>query len=150
MPVKSVENKVIESGILTGFLTICTIEDIRKRKIHSIWIWSFAGIGIFLYKIQGKLTIQELIGGVGIGILLLLIGKITKESIGYGDGGVLCTTGVYLGFWNNFSLLFWGSVFAAVYAVVLMLFCKKEKSETLPFLPFLLIAYVIKTIKLWL
>lgn len=141
---------MIEGGILAAFLIICTIEDIRKRQIHKIWIWGFAGIGVFLYQIQGKLTLQELIGGVGIGIFLLLIGKITKEAIGYGDGGVLCTTGIYLGFWDNLFLLFWGSVFAAFYAFILILCCKKEKSETLPFLPFLFAAYGMKITKQWL
>ena len=140
---------MIERGVVAGFLTICTIQDVRKRQISMVWVGIFLGLGSCLWIGRRTLTMWEILGGLGVGATLLLVAKVTKEAVGYGDGWVLCTTGIYLGGWENFFLFWWGSVFAAGYAAILAVFGKKTGKTEIPFLPFLLAAHIIKVVCIW-
>lgn len=56
---------------------------------------------------------------------------------------LVTSMGVYLGFWNNLTILWMASVMAAIFGVVACVFFRKEKEESLPFVPFLLVAYLL-------
>ena len=81
-----------------------------------------------------------------IGISLLIISKITAQ-IGAGDGIVFIITGLGLGFWNNFWLLWEGLLLMAAVSLLLLLFQKINWKSKLPFLPFVLGAYIIGFVK---
>ena len=38
--------------------------------------------------------------GIGVGVLFLLVSKVTEEAIGYGDSVAIMILGGYLGFWK--------------------------------------------------
>ncbi len=85
--------------MLLMFLGINTIYDLRFRKIllWSVAAFSITGVcGACLLEQKGLLW--QLQGTIP-GILLLLIGKVTDGGVGYGDGLVVCVTGIYLGLW---------------------------------------------------
>ena len=46
---------------------------------------------------------ESLAGGVSIGAVMLVFSWATRGGIGWGDGLLLCVTGVYLGFLENDS-----------------------------------------------
>ena len=89
------------------------------------------------------LTIPEICGGMLLGVGLLGIAKMTGESLGYGDGLLFLVTGIYLGGWDNCALLMTSLVLAFVFAIIQILVRKKSAKSEIPFVPFVLSAYVL-------
>lgn len=82
------------------------------------------------------------IGGAGIGILFFFISKYTREAIGYGDSWIILLLGIYLGLWDLLWLLSIAFTVTGVLAVFLLAFRKCSRKITIPFVPFLTLAYV--------
>lgn len=75
------------------------------------------------------------------GILLLVLSKITKGAVGQGDGFFFLVSGMYLGFWDNVALLFFGLLICSLWGMGMLIWGmfekKRIKNVQLPFLPFL-------------
>lgn len=132
----------MEAVGLLGLLGICGIEDYRIKRVRIVVINAFAILGVILHLIYQRITWIDMLGGVSVGVVLLIIGYLSKEKIGYGDGLLFVATGVYLGFWNNLILLWLSSTLAGIYGLILMIFKKKRKESEIPLVPFILGAYV--------
>lgn len=115
---------VIFKTILFLWLLVCTIQDIMKQEISLIIILIGFILLFTISIIQGKLLIWDRIGGLALGVILILLNKITRGQIGLGDGLVLSITGISLGFYINSLLLTYGLLCAAIFSVIYM-FVKK-------------------------
>lgn len=135
---------VIFKTILFLWLLVCTIQDIMKQEISLIIILIGFILLFTISIIQGKLLIWDRIGGLALGVILILLNKITRGQIGLGDGLVLSITGISLGFYINSLLLTYGLLCAAIFSVIYM-FVKKisrkkiSRKKTIPFIPFIFI-----------
>ena len=89
-----------------------------------------------------KYTVKELAFGVLIGVALWGISYATAGQIGNGDGQVFVVTGLFIGGINNFTLLFWSTSFCAITAGVLLFAKRVGRKDRIPFVPFVLLAYV--------
>ena len=87
---------MIKSAVFL-LLLINGILDWRKGEISLVSLLSFGAAGIGLNVWLGYQSLLEAAGGAGLGILLLLTAFLTGEAIGFGDGFLLCVTGIYLG-----------------------------------------------------
>lgn len=133
-------------AVILVFLFVCSIWDLRKREI-PVWfciVGAILVLGIQMFK--ADMALGEMTAGIMIGISLLIISKITAQ-IGAGDGIVFIITGLGLGFWNNFWLLWEGLLLMAAVSLLLLLFQKINWKSKLPFLPFVLGAYIIGFVK---
>lgn len=81
--------------------------------------------------------------GILPGIVVWMIGKLSGNRIGSGDGYVIMTLGICLGIWKILSCLLYGTVFCGLTGVILLVMKRKRKEDMLPFLPFLTMGYVI-------
>lgn len=128
--------------ILCAWLLLCSWQDLRRKRINLILI----GIGILTLfictVIQNELTIWNRLTGLSLGILLLGLNPITKGQIGIGDGLIVSTTGLCLGFSKNAVMLAYGLFTSAIFSIILILFCHVNKKKTIPFIPFLFIGYL--------
>ncbi len=83
-----------------------------------------------------------LLAGSMIGILLLLISRLSDGALGSGDGLFFLITGLYLGFWKNLflfcSALILCSMFGLIYVVAGSVQGKDYRKKALPFLLFAL------------
>lgn len=127
-------------------LLVCGLWDWKKTEI-PIWICGVGAFGILgMQAYSNEMAIWEMAAGAAIGLLLLVVGKVTGQ-IGIGDGIVFMITGIGMGFWNNLLLL-WGSLLLmATVSLALILLQKIRWKARLPFLPFVLCAYVIELMK---
>ena len=126
-----------------SMLGICSVQDVRKKQI-SVWIAAvFAVTGIVLYIWKNPFPLPELFGGMALGGILLVLSLLTRESIGTGDGLLLVVTGLYLGFWENLWLILGALALASLGSLVLVVVCKKGRTYEIPFVPFMLISYVV-------
>jgi len=122
------------------FMTIESVFDILYQRLPEKLTWF-----LFLLAVVGKLLLEGSIPGVLVevikgfipGAIMLLGGKVSRESIGYGDGVVLCFLGVIYGAKDTMEILMYGLLAAAAVSVVLLVVRKKNKKTTLPFVPFL-------------
>lgn len=132
-----------DSLILLGVLVVLAWMDMRWKEL-PLWLLAISGVaGTILYVMEQPFSVGCLAGGAAIGGVVCLAALVSKESIGMGDGILLCVTGLYLGGWRNLLLFFLASVFASAAAVVMLVVKKGDRKSRLPFVPCLLAADVI-------
>jgi len=132
----------IKMVILLIGLFLCAWIDWRREQVSIPILIIAAMAAVFIHLLLQEESVFYLVSGMMIGIVMLLCGLFTKESIGYGDGCLFMMTGLFLGFWENLALLVLASVLAGVSAVLLLLMKKRKKQDRIPFVPFVFVAYV--------
>lgn len=135
--------------ILFGYLAVASYTDITTRKISLrlsvITALCCTALQFFLKNCQIiDLLIWILCGSI-VGLVLLLLGVLTRESIGYGDGISVLVIGIALGLKGSFLICSLAFLLSAVTALFLII-RKASRKATLPFLPFLCAGYVIHII----
>ena len=132
----------VVNGIMLAF---CSIQDIREKKI-SLWkikVYGILATAISLWKLFSLnealgILICRFLAGLLPGIFLLILSKITREAIGYGDGLILLFIGLSLGFWECIGIFFTGLLGVFLAALLILLFFGRKKGLEIPFIPFLL------------
>jgi len=135
---------------LIGLLLVTTaVQDFFTKKI-KLWIIMLCALLICLcIPFCPALTIIDRLMGFIMGIGVVLLSKITKGKIGSGDGLVLCVTGLGLGFWGNLELFALALTIAAAFSAGLLILRIAGRKSSIPFIPFLLISYIILLIPVW-
>lgn len=132
----------IGRGICFIVLLFLSYIDIRLHRV-SVRVLAVSGGAAVLYQLFfGKRCVWEILAGAGIGLLFLLIGRITKESVGYGDSWGIFVLGLYLGFGELLTVLLIAFFLLAVFAVFVLCVKKMSRKCFLPFFPFLTCGYV--------
>lgn len=135
-------SEILIKIIIGVMLLLCVIKDIKKKEISCIAvILGVMGI-IFVFVINGDISLWNMAGGSVVGITMMLISKISKGQVGMGDGVVLVATGLGLGLWNNLILLMYALFFVAVFSAVLLIRKKNTRKDTIPFMPFLFLGFI--------
>lgn len=99
----------------------------------------FCLVRIFLLEPQ----IKDMLTGLIPGALLLVIAKLSRQAIGYGDGIMLISSGILTGFFGAVFMLLVSMLLASAVSVALMIIKKGKGKTQLPFIPFMLGAYVV-------
>lgn len=134
------------STVLLGVLAITAYRDYKEKCIY-LYLPIVAGvIGMLLHIFFWEHEMTDILLGAGIGGCVMLLARISKESIGIGDGIMLMVSGIYLGFWENMQLFFSALLLVGVTALFLIVIKKKRRDYRVPFLPFLLVAYLFQLI----
>lgn len=133
--------------ILIGLLlVIVTIQDIKWKKIR-VGIVLFVGICLCIcVPFSAMLSVIDRILGLSLGLGVVLLSKATGGKIGIGDGLVLGVTGIGLGFWSNIELFAIALAMAAVFSIGLLALRRANRKKAIPFMPFLLGAYLFLSI----
>ncbi len=138
-------------------LISCTYTDLRRRTVSIRVLVIFlvltaglmTGVHIFgdrydaaaetlMYEINAENIILSIIPGA----VLFIISLLTKEAIGRGDVYLVALLGLMTGFERIFAILFISMVSCAALGSMCMLVKGKGKKDTLPYVPFLLGAYL--------
>ena len=135
--------ETVKMLLLSGSLSVFAWVDHKKQKVYLTPLLGTGIAGLLLHLCEQGKSVWDLLAGAAVGALLLLYGKITGESVGYGDGVLFMVTGVFLGFWKNIELLMAASFLAACYAGVLIFVKKKTKQECFPFVPFVWVSSIL-------
>ena len=134
---------MVEMVSLFGILGVFSLEDMQKRKVTTMALLLSGIIGMVLHLCYGRLTIWNLMGGFAIGVVFYIASVLSGGQIGKGDALLIMVTGIFLGFWNNLMLVWAAACLAGFAGLVAVLGFHKPKSYELPFVPFLLAAYVL-------
>lgn len=131
------------SVVLLFVLAVGAYQDWREQQISLFLPILAAVVGILLWLSEPTCSVWELLGGMMIGMVLLAAAGLTGGQIGTGDGMMLLASGSYLGFQKNLGLFLTGLLLAGFAAFYLMVVQKRGRRTTMPFIPFLLAAYLL-------
>ena len=101
------------------------------------------GIGIVGVVIDKDTVLYLTLAGAAVGLVFLIISKISSEALGYGDSLLILALGVHLGFWKIMIMTFIAFFVAALVAILAIIIKKKGRKTSIPFGPFIALSYVI-------
>ena len=125
-------------GILVGF----SMYDLKWRKVNVAAV-VLLGVAVFIYRICISTEAAELMLGMVPGLVVLLVSYVTGESIGFGDGMMLCVLGLFFGIKQTLAVFGMALVLCAVLAILLLVCKRANKKTELPFLPCLCAGYLL-------
>lgn len=124
------------------FLTICALIDIRKRQI-PVWLLILASVCLSIFRIlHWRESTVVWLGGIAVGIVFLIVSKLTDEALGYGDSWMILLLGIYLGVWDLLWLLSIAFLLSAIMAAIVLFKNKWSRKAAFPFVPFLAVSYM--------
>lgn len=124
-------------------LLICTITDIRSKKIYLGVVIPVSLICMILNLITGQLNLLEIICLIVTGVLFVLIAVISGGQLGLGDVCIYIMTGIGIGSIKNIYLIFISFMIAALGAAYLMFIKKKGRKYRMPLAPYVMAGYII-------
>lgn len=132
--------ETVKTVLLSMILLLFAWTDHRRQEVLLLPLIGAGIVGLIMHVWMQEQSVFGLLAGGAIGVFLLFYGRMTGESVGYGDGCLFIMTGIFLGFWRNLELLVIASLLAACYAGYLVVAKKKTKGERFPFVPFVWIS----------
>lgn len=124
------------------FLLICSVWDLHTKRI-PIWLLGVGAGGMILFHLfWNNVNLFSVFGGVGIGVICLIVSKVTKEALGYGDSLLICLLGGYVGFINILWIITVAFGLAGIFSLIFFVGKSRYKEKTIPFIPFLTISYM--------
>ena len=127
---------------VVSMLTLCSAEDMKRKQIRLNPVLLFGILGIFFHMLWRVQSIENILLGMSVGVVLLMLSVLTGGRIGAGDAVLLIVTGIYLGLEQNLQLFFSGLLLCGMWALGLLILRKKSRKDSIPFVPFLLAAYM--------
>jgi leader peptidase (prepilin peptidase)/N-methyltransferase len=124
-------------------LTVLSAEDLIRKEISLIPVGTMAAIGALCSVLAGEWTEIYVLLQFVPGILVLIFAKMSREYIGYGDGWVLLSLGCFLSVDRLVALCMVSLTCAGIVALFMLLVMRRERRTQIPFVPFLLIGYVV-------
>lgn len=127
-------------GITMGYLIIMAIWDGKKKEIPVLPGWLCLVILLIVQIVEQK-GITTVFLGMGVGLFLWLISKLSKGGIGEGDALIYVITGVSLGFFRNLEVLILSLMTASFVSLWLLVIKRKGRKYRIPFIPFTMFSY---------
>lgn len=129
--------------VITIFLILSTLIDLRKKEVNISLCISVALVGLIYETFISKTDILSIILGILPGIFLMLTSIVTNEEIGKGDAAILSTIGIFLGLKKTILVLIYALFSTIIIGGILLLIRKKNKKYKIPFVPFILFSYIV-------
>lgn len=136
---------MIQELITFSWLVVLSIEDLRLKKVHGIWLvlGIFISVAISAYGTDGtKILLWEMAKAIAPGIVFIVI-SICSKKVGLADGIVLGCVGIVEGHWGCLCMLTTGLLVTAVFSGILLLLKRADTNTEMPFLPFLTVGWLI-------
>jgi leader peptidase (prepilin peptidase)/N-methyltransferase len=125
------------------FLLLGTYFDIKEQELPVKFLLFFGCLAFLLRLCSPYYSLARgLLGGCA-GCIFLVIGYLTKESIGYGDGIGLIILGIFEGWRGMIPLVIIAFLLSAIYGAWNVWGNGKSVKDEIPFYPFLLAAYIV-------
>ncbi len=127
--------------VLFLFLAVCAVFDGFSRKVPLavVWLGMFLAVCLRIGGAMGESGLMEVALSLLPGAGFFLLGFLTREKVGYGDGWTLLMIGLFSGLYRCFLILLFGLIAESAVAVVLLALQKINRNHEIPFLPFLLL-----------
>lgn len=136
---------MIYQYVLTGAaLGICSYTDLRYRKVDVRAAAIYLVLAVLGHVFGQTASLVDLAVGVLPGAVCFVISWVSRQGLGYGDSLLITVMGVSLGVWNGIwsacTAFFW----AGIWAFGIYIVRRAGRDRELPFVPFLLLGFVIQ------
>ena len=128
--------------ILLVLLGIGSVLDLKRRVIPIYLLLLMSAAVFFIALFDKEVSLWYRLAGASLGVIFFGISKFTKEAVGYGDSWIILLLGIALGIFEVLQVLFTASLVAAVVGLLYLWIRQWKRSATLPFVPFLTLAYI--------
>ena len=128
--------------IALGALAGLSVYDLKQKRVN-VAVVAFLALAVLVYRFCTGTGVLMLLAGLVPGAVLVLVAFATKESIGTGDGLVLCVLGMFCGLKQALAVLGTALVLAALLAMILLVLKRAGRKTELPFLPCLCAGYML-------
>lgn len=128
--------------VVLVYLLAAGVIDIREYRISVPLTVLTAGVGVLHLLYDWETAVPSVFLSLLPGAGLILIGILSRQKIGMGDGITLLVCGLFLESAAVWEMLMSGLFFGSLFAVFLFI-RKKGKNTEFPFLPFLCIGYMV-------
>lgn len=136
---------VILDSVFGLLLCACGWSDLRKKSM-SLPLLITVSAGCAALMAFKAVPAGQRIAGAAVGILFFLISKWTHEAVGYGDSWLILLTGLYLGAPAAIRVLFAAFLLSGVCSVFWLWRRHWSRKAVIPWVPFLVLAYVLTRI----
>jgi leader peptidase (prepilin peptidase)/N-methyltransferase len=124
-------------------LSVLSAEDLKRKEVSMIPVTGMAMIGTMCSILGGEWADASFLMRFIPGLLALLLARVSGERIGYGDGWVLLCLGCYLSAENMINLCMISLFCIGIVALFMLLVLHRSRQAQIPFVPFLLLGYVL-------
>lgn len=128
---------------LLFYESICDLKNLRVSVIPMALV---SAVGIIINYVIYQRSILWFASGALVGLLVVAVGIITRQKIGYGDGILFVTLGLCLGMSASLIILLLSLVLVCVFGVARVIMGKITLKSALPFLPFVTVCFVMSLI----
>ena len=125
------------------YLMYQTYKDIKEKSVSLKSIIIFSFLSGVINIVFNNMTFIDMILGIGVGLCVILIGKIMRDGIGAGDGAVLSSIGILIGGKSCLLVFIMAITIFALVAIILLIFKWVKMKQELPFIPYILCAYML-------
>ena len=129
-------------AIVAVYMIVLTVMDIKWKKLSLAVLLLGAAFLAAGFLCGRDIHMIVLAAGAGVGIVFLIVSRVTEEAFGYGDSILILIMGGFLGFWNILSLLVAAFSAAALFSIFMLIRKKFHRKSAFPFVPFLTAAYI--------
>ncbi len=135
---------MIDIGMVC-LLGLTSFDDFKSKQVRVLEIFLFGLLGIIINFFGKNISLPSIIGGVLVGVVLLGFSIISREKIGKGDALIIMVAGIYLGFFQTLKLLWIASIIGVIAGLLIIKKKNKGFGYEMPFVPCLLVGYLIMT-----
>lgn len=135
----------IRSVLALFLLSICTWQDLKDKSIYLPIPLGWASAALILTWACRDMSAFFVLTGILTGAGMVVLSHVSHGEIGSGDGWVLCACGACLGFRQTLILLMTALFFSMAYCAFMLLIGRKKRHDTVPFIPFLMAAFMCMT-----
>ncbi len=133
---------ILCQSIFAVYMIILAVMDIKYKKLRLSVLLSGAVIAAAGLLCGRGIPLVILAAGGGVGLVFIIISRVSGESFGYGDSILITIMGFFVGFWDILGLLMGAFSMAAVFSAVMMIRRRFSRKTSFPFVPFLAAAYI--------
>lgn len=124
------------------YMIVLMLMDIKWKKLSLAALMSGFIILTAGFLCGRNIHVMLLAAGAGVGIVFMVVSRVTEEAFGYGDSILILIMGGFIGFWNILSLLVAAFSMAALFSIFMLFRKKFHRKSAFPFVPFLTAAYI--------
>ena len=133
---------VVGTGTMGLYLVAASLSDIKTKHLKR-WFLVLGIIPAVLLRLgMDGMSVTDMIGGVTAGLFFVVVSFLSGGKFGKADGILLLYLGAALGFTGVASLAVTAFFLSAFVMSVLLLMKKIKPQGSVPFVPFLLAAYI--------
>lgn len=132
----------VKCFVIVGVLMVCSYFDIKEKKVPLACILIGIAVTVIINMVGKDISLVASMIGATLGILLIIMSRLTKNALGMGDALLVLMIGLGTGIYQTALALFYGLFVTAVVSAVLLCMKRVKRKTEMPFVPFLLIGYV--------